>query len=138
MAVTDQAARLGPYVEQLLDDDKVQENIRRAADAARQAYGRARGKKEASKALKDRQVQRRVQETMNAAGEVVGRVARGPQRRKRARRRRALAGLAIGAGGLAVALDSELRKKALALLGGEDGGAPDTTTPAEGEGDPTS
>ena len=137
MAVSDQAARLAPYVEQLLDDDKVRKNIRRAADATREAYGRARGKKEASKTLKDRKVQRRVQEAMQAAGEVANRLARGPQKPKRTRRGRALAGLAIGAGGLALALNSEVRQKALALLGGEDGVAADTTTPAKGEANPT-
>lgn len=137
MAVTDQMSRVAPYVEQLVADDKVRKNIGRALDAGREAYGRARQKR-ASEALKDRKVQRRVQEAMHAAGEAVGRVARGPQKRKRARRGRALAGLAIGAGGLALALNSELRKKTLALLGGEDGDVPDTTTPAEGEGNPAS
>lgn len=137
MAVTDQAARVAPYVEQLLGDDKVRENIRRAAVSTRQAYGRARGTKRPSKTLKDRKVERRVQEAMQAAGEAVDRLARGPQKRKRARRGRALALLAIAAGGLALALNSELRKKALAPLAREDGGSPDTPTPAGGEGSPT-
>jgi hypothetical protein len=137
MAVTDQAAaRVATYVEQLLDDDQVRKHIRRAADATRRAYLRARGK-EAPKVLKDRKVQRRVQEAMQAAGEAVNRLARGPQKRKRARRGRALAGLAIGAGGLALALNPEVRSKALALLGGEDGAAPDTTPPPAGEGGTT-
>ena len=136
MAVTDQAARVAPYVEQLLDDDKVRAHLRRAADATRQAYQRARGK-EASKTLKDRKVQRRVQEAMQAAGEAVNLLARAPQKRKRARRGRALAGLAIVGGGVAIALNPELRNKALALVGGGDGGAPDTTPPPAGAGTTT-
>lgn len=137
MAVPDQAARVAPYVEQLLDDDQVRKQIRRAANATRQAFLRARGKKGASKTLKDRKVQRRVQEAMQAAGEAVNQLGRAPQKRKRSRRGRALAGLAIGGGGLALALNSEVREKALALLGGEDGGAPDTAPPPGGEGSTT-
>ncbi len=135
MAVTDQVARVAPYVEQLLDDDKVRAHLRRAANASRQAYLRARGK-EASKTLKDRKVQRRVQEAMQAAGDAVNRLARAPQKRKRARRGRALAVLAIGGGGLALALNTEVRNKALALLAGEDGAAADTTTPPGGADTP--
>ena len=135
MAITDQAARVAPYVEQVLEDDHVRKNLRRAVDASREAYGRARGK-EASKALKDRRLQRRVQEAMDAAGEVVRAIARGPQRRKRARRVRTLAGVAIGGGGLALALNADARRKALALFGGADGGAPATTAPPEGAGSP--
>ncbi len=69
---------------------------------------------------------------MQAAGQAGSRLARAPQQRKRSRRGRALAGLAIGGGGVALALNSEVRRKALNLLGGEDEVAPDTTTPAEG------
>ena len=135
MAVTDQAARVAPYIEQLLDDDKVRAHLRRAADATRQAYQRARGK-EASKTLKDRKVQRRVQEAMQAAGEAVNLLARAPQKRKRARRGRALAGLVIVGGGVAIALNPELRSKALALVGGEDGAAPETTPPGRADTTP--
>ena len=137
MAVTDQAARVAPYVEQLLDDENVRENLRGAVQATRQAFGRARRKKRASQALKDRKVQRRVQEAMHAAGEVVSAITREPRRRKRTRRVRALAGLAIGGGGLALALNPDARRKALAFLGGEDGGAPDTTAPVEAAGGAT-
>ena len=136
MAVTDQVARVAPYVEQLLDDDKVRAHLCRAAEATRQAYLRARGK-EASKTLKDRKVQRRVQEAMQAAGEAVNLLARAPQKRKRSRRGRALAGLAIVGGGLALALNPEARNKALALVGGGDGGAPDTTPPPASAGTTT-
>lgn len=131
MAVTDQAARVAPYVEQLLDDDKVRNHLRRAAGAIRKAYLRARGK-EASKTLKDRKVQRRVQDAMEAAGEAVNRLGRAPQKRKRVRRGRALAGLVVVGGGLALALNPEARNKALAFVGGEDGAAPDTTPPPAG------
>ena len=136
MAITDQAARVAPYVEQLLDDDQVRKNIRRAVDAGREAYGRARGK-EASKALKDRKVQRRVREAMQAVGEVLSGVARGPQKRRRARRARTLAGVTIGAGGLLLALNADARQTVLALLGGADRGGPAATAPTEATESPS-
>ena len=131
MAVTDQAARVAPYVEQLLDDDKVRQNSRRGVEAAREAYGRACSQKQASQALQDRKVQRRVQEAMQAAGEVVGRVARGPQERRRARRRRRLAAVALGGAGLALALNPGARNQALALLGSEEEAGPETAPPID-------
>ena len=131
MAVTDRAARVAPYVEQLLEDEGVRENIRQAVDATRQAYGRARAKRRTSQALKDRKVQRRVRDAMQAAGEALTEIARGPQKRDRARRRRTLAALALAGGGLAVALNPQARARALALLGGEDETARDAADPAE-------
>ena len=131
MAVTDQAARIAPYVEQLLDDDEVRENVRRGVDATRQAYERARDKKRASQALKDRKVQRRVRDAMQAAGEVVGRVARRPKERKRARRGRTLAILALGGAGLAAALNPKAWRKGLALLGGKQEAGPDMVPPID-------
>ena len=133
MAMTDQATRVAPYVEELLDDEHVRKNIRRAVDASREAYGRARGTK-ASKALKDRKVQRRIQDAMQAVGEVASGIARGPQKRKRARRARALAGVAIGGGGVVLALNADARRKALALFAGADGGAAEATAPMEERG----
>ena len=44
MAVSDRAAAVGTYAQQLLDNEDVQASARQAADATRAAYQRARGR----------------------------------------------------------------------------------------------
>jgi hypothetical protein len=44
---------IGPYLEQVLDNQDVKDNVRRAVARAEQAYARARGRKDAKQALKD-------------------------------------------------------------------------------------
>ena len=44
MAVSDRMAAIGPYAQQLLDNNEVRATARQAADATRAAYQRARGK----------------------------------------------------------------------------------------------
>ncbi|HEY7077048.1 MAG TPA: hypothetical protein VH418_16840 [Solirubrobacteraceae bacterium] len=98
--------RVGPYLEQLLDNDDVQANVRRAVARAEQAFTRARGRKDPKEALKDRGVQRRVQQSVVAARDAVVAIRRGPEierakerRRLRRRRRNRLLGAAALAGG---------------------------------------
>ena len=59
MAVSDRMAAIGPYAQQLLDNNEVRATARQAADATRAAYQRARGQ-DARKAVKDRKLRRRV------------------------------------------------------------------------------
>jgi hypothetical protein len=98
--------RLGPYVEQLLDNDDVQENVRRAVARAEQAVARARARKDPKQALKDEGVRRRAQQSFLAARDAIVAIRRGPQierakelRRRRKRRRNRLLGVAALAGG---------------------------------------
>jgi hypothetical protein len=98
--------RLGPYVEQLLDNDDVQENVRRAVARAEQALARARGRKDTKQALKDEGVRRRARQSFVAARDAVVAIRRGPQierakelRRKRRRRRNRLLGVTALFGG---------------------------------------
>jgi len=98
--------RLGPYVEQLLDNEDVQANVRRAVARAEQAFARARSRKDTKQALKDRGVQQRVRQSVVAARDAVVAIRRGPeierakeQRRRRKRRRNRLLGVAALAGG---------------------------------------
>ena len=81
MALSDRAAAIVPYAQQLLDNDDVQDTARQAADATRAAYQRARGQ-DARKAVQDRKLRRRVTAAVTAVGEFVGAVskARRPSR----------------------------------------------------------
>jgi hypothetical protein len=103
------AEGIGPYLEQVLDNPDVQDNLRRAVARAEQAYSRARGRKDAKQALKDQGVRRRVGQSALAARDAVLAIRRGPeiQRRKQAaarrrrRRNRLLAVAAVGGGAYA-------------------------------------
>jgi chemotaxis response regulator CheB len=108
MALTSE--RLGPYVEQLLDNDDVQANVRRAVARAEQAYARARNRKDPKQALQDPGVQQRVRQSVTAARDAIVAIRRGPEierqkelRRRRKRRRNRVLGVAVLTGG-AVAL----------------------------------
>jgi hypothetical protein len=99
--------RIGPYVEQLLDNEDVQENVRRAVARAEQAVTRARHRKDAKQALTDRAVQRRLEQSVVAARNAIVAIARGPEieraRQRRRRRRNRLLGVAALTGAVAAA-----------------------------------
>ena len=52
-----QAARNNPYVQQLVEDSELRDNLRTAFESARKAYDRMNGKGP-QKALEDKKVQR--------------------------------------------------------------------------------
>jgi hypothetical protein len=96
---------LGPYVEQLFDNEDVQDNVRRAVARAQQALARARGRKSTKQALTDRGVQERIRQSVVAAFDAIAAIARGPEierakeMQRRRRRRNRLLGLAVLVGG---------------------------------------
>lgn len=120
MSVSDRAAALAPYLETVLDDPEVQAAARRAVTAGRATYQRARGKGPA-KAVEDKQLRRRAQQTVAATWEVWVAVT-APQTRRRPRWRRRLVFATAVATGAYVACNAEIRGAALGLVGGH--GAP--------------
>ncbi len=93
MAVSDRAAAVGAYTQQLLDNQDVQATARQAADATRAAYQRARGQ-DPREAVQDRKLRRRVTDAVTAAGEFLGAVSETPPKPK-SRWPRWIAALAI-------------------------------------------
>jgi ferric-dicitrate binding protein FerR (iron transport regulator) len=120
MSLNDRAAALAPYAEQLLNNRDVHDAIQRAANAGRDSYERARGTSP-SKAVKDKRLQRRLQETAQASWEAWAAVAEPskPKRRRRWGRRIALVTVAVG--GAFVALNTEARETVLGLLPSSSG-----------------
>jgi len=59
MAVSERAAAIGPYAEQLLYNSDVQASAREAAEAIRAAYRRARGK-DAEEVIQDKKFRRQI------------------------------------------------------------------------------
>ena len=112
-----ESARENPYVQRLIEDDDLREELRGAYESARKAYGRIDDKGPA-KAFEDKKVQRDLKqaaESLKSAADAL----REPKKRKRGLGRLILIAL-VGAG-LALALSEDLRKKALdALVGAEE------------------
>ena len=117
------AARENPYVQRLIEDEELRDNLREAFERARGAYGRATGNgKGAVKAVtSDKKVQRdlsKAAESLRDASEAL----REPKKRKRKKSRLGrLILFAIVAGGIALVLSEDARKTLLdALFGAEE------------------
>ena len=114
------AARENPYVQRLIEDEELRDSLRKALEAARDAYGRATGNgKGAVKAVtSDKKVQkdlRTAAENLQEASEQL----RAPRKRKKRLGRLILVGI-IGAG-IALILSEDARKTVLdALFGAEE------------------
>ena len=114
-------ARENPYVQRLVEDEELRDNLRDAFEAARGAYGRATGNgKGAVKAVtSDKKVQkdlRTAAESLREASEQL----QGKRKRNKSRLGRILL-LGIVAAGIALVLSEDARKKVLdALFGAEE------------------
>ena len=126
------AARSNPYVQRIIQDEDLRENLREAYDRSRSAYGRLSNGKAPTRALmEDRKLQKELRAAAAAIGAASIALREGPKRRKRGGLGRKLLFLAVGAG-LALALSEGLRKKVLDTMFGaeEEFDYTSTTTPA--------
>ena len=113
-----QAARNNPYVQRLVEDDELRENLRTAYESARKAYGRMNGKTP-QKALENKKVQKDLKEAATSLKSAAD-ALREPKRKKRSRGKGLFALALIGGIGALVASEG-LRKKVLdALFGAEE------------------
>jgi len=130
------AARNNIYVQRLVEDEDLRDNLRTAYESARKAYTRMSNGKGPTKALmEDKKVQRELREAATSLRDAADSL-RAPVKRKRRRGRLLVIGL-VGAG-LALALSEPLRKKVLdALFGAEEEFEyTSTTTPAAAPSEP--
>ena len=112
-----QAVRSNQYIQRLIEDEELRNNLRNAFTSAKKAYGRINGKGPA-KAFDDKKVQRELKDAAGSLKDAADSL-RGGRKRKGRKRRLLLVGF-VGAG-LALALSEGLRKKALdALFGAEE------------------
>jgi hypothetical protein len=114
-------ARENPYVQRLIEDEELRDNLREAFEAARGAYGRATGNgKGAVKAVTtDKKVQkdlRTAAESLREASEAL----KGPRKRKKSRLGRLIL-FGIVAAIVALIVSEDARKSVLdALFGAEE------------------
>jgi adenylosuccinate synthase len=116
------AARRNRYVQRLIEDEDLRQNILAAYAAARSAYGRMHNGKPATKALfEDRKLQRELSEAARALRDASATLTEKPKKR---RRHKGGAGrtvlLILVAGTLALVLSEGLRSKVLDLLFGAE------------------
>ena len=112
-----QAARNNEYVQRLLEDDSLRDDLRTAFESARKAYDRINGKGP-QKALDDKKTQKELKEAASSLKSAADALRSKPKRKKR-KGKLLLIGI-VGAG-LALGLSEGLRNKVLdALFGAEE------------------
>jgi hypothetical protein len=129
MAAKKQAAKArraatgaGPYVQRVVEDAELRDNIRVAFENAKSAYGRLTNGKPAAKVLDDKKLHKDMRQAAEALRDAGAALREGPKKQKKRRGgfgKLILLGI-VGAG-LAVALSEGLRNKVLdALFGAEE------------------
>jgi hypothetical protein len=118
-----QAARSNPYVQRLIDDEDLRQNIVQAYESARDAYGRlSNGKSPAKQVFEDKRLQKHIKEASGNVRDASVALYEAPKKRKSGgggMGRVLLLGIVGGA--VALALSEGLRKKVLdALFGAEE------------------
>ncbi|HEY1359224.1 MAG TPA: hypothetical protein VGF21_13050 [Thermoleophilaceae bacterium] len=113
-----QAIRTNEYIQRLIEDEDLRDNLKTAYESARKAYSRmSNGKGPVRSLTEDKKTQKELREAATSLREAADSL-RG-KRKKRRRGRLLLIGL-VGAG-LALAMSEGLRKKVLdALFGAEE------------------
>src|SRR6476646_1850935 len=110
------AAKDNPYVQRLIEDEELRENLRTAYESARRAYGRMANGKGPSAALNDKKTQKQLREAATSLKDAADtlRAAKKPKKRGR--------GMLLLIVGVVAAfvLSEGLRKKALDTLFGAE------------------
>ena len=125
------AVKSSPYVQRLMQDEDLRDNLKTAFDSARVALDRLNnGKAPAKVILDDKKFQKELHNASEALRDATQALREGPKKRKRRRGRKLL--LVIVTAGVALAVSEGLRNKVLDLLFGaeEEFDYTSTTAPA--------
>ena len=113
-----QAIRTNEYIQRILHDEELRQNLSNAVDSGRKAYSRMNGKGAVKAVTDDKKTQKELKEAANSLKEAADQL-RGKKKKKRRFGRLLL--LALIGGALALGLSEGLRKKVLdALFGAEE------------------
>jgi hypothetical protein len=118
-----QSARSNPYVQRLIEDEELRQNIVSAYESARDAYGRLNnGKSPTKQIFDDKKLQKHIRETAGSVRDVSVALHEAPQKRKkRGGGLGKLILLGVVGGAVALVVSEGLRKKVLdALFGAEE------------------
>jgi hypothetical protein len=113
------AVQSNEYVQRLVEDEELRDNLRTAFDSAKKAYSRIDGKGPVKALTEDKKTQKELREAANSLRDAAE-ALRGKKKKKRGGLGKFLLVAIVGAG-LALALSEDLRKKVLdALFGAEE------------------
>ena len=113
------AVKDNEYVQRLIEDEDLRENLRTAFDSSKKAYTRISNGKGPQAVLDDKKTQKELREAASAMKDAAD-ALRGGKKKKKAKRRGGLLMLLVVGGIAAVALNEGLRKKVLDTLFGAD------------------
>ena len=116
------AAAAAPYVQRVISDEELRDNVRVAVESAREAFTRLQnGKGVPRTVLDDKKFHRDVSKAASALKDASDSLREGPKRRTKRKGGllRKLVVLAV-AGGIAVAVSEDLRNKVLDTLFGKE------------------
>jgi hypothetical protein len=131
-------ARYNPYVQQVIDDDDLRDNLVQAYEAARHAYVRlSNGKSPTKQIFDDKKLQKDIKEASESIRDAAVKLREAPAKQKRGGGFGRVLFVGVVGAGLALALSEGLRKKVLdALFGAEEEfeyTSTTSTSPAAGE-----
>jgi hypothetical protein len=115
------AAKNSPYVQRVIEDDELRDNIRVAFDSARDAYGRLSNGKAPTKALlDDKKLHKDLRKSADALRDATEALREGKKKKRRLGIGRLLLLTIVGAA-VAIAVSEDVRNKVLdALFGAEE------------------
>ena len=116
-----EAARENPYVQRLIEDEDLRDNLRKAFDSAQKAFGRAtgNGKGPVKAVTSDRKVQKELRDAAESLRDASEQIRAKKKKRKHPLRRMIM--LAVVGAVVAVVLSEDARKSVLdALFGAEE------------------
>ena len=147
MAAKKQAAKArsaatgaSPYVQRVIEDAELRENVRVALENAKKAYARLTNGKPATKVLDDKKLHKEVKQAAESLRDAGQALREGPKKKKRRGGFGKLLLVAIIGAGAAIALSEGLRNKVLDTLFGaeEEFDYTSTTSPAPAAGETVS
>ena len=111
-----------PYVQRLIQDEELRDNLRTAYESGRNAYSRLNNGKAPAKALlDDKKLHKDLQKAADSLRDASDALREGPKKKKRKGGIGRLLLLALVGGAIAVAVSEDLRNKLLdALFGAEE------------------
>jgi hypothetical protein len=112
--------KASPYIQRLIQDSELRDNIRKAYESGRSAYDRfQRAKKPQKAVLDDKKLQRDLRNAAEALREASTAIAQAPKKKRKGRFGRTLLLLMVGAG-VALGVSEKLRSKVLDTLFGAE------------------
>jgi hypothetical protein len=115
-------AKANPYIQRLIEDAKLRDNVRAAIDSTKSAYDRlTNGKAPAKALLEDKKLQTDLREAVEAVRDATIALTDAPRKQARKGRRFGRKVMVLGLGaGLALAGSEKLRSKVLDTLFGAE------------------